>query len=120
MEMRRSRNRHRIDAFSEQFVKSCKGTAAREVGGTRAMLRQRIDDTNQSDIGQTGQHAGMIAAHDACADHADAKRRLCLGLLTGRGCLGNHVIEPPNPESGTRTHPRGAAASLARHLKCGD
>jgi hypothetical protein len=54
------------------------------------MLRQWIDDADQRGIGQTGQHTRMVAAHDAGADYANAKRRFCLGLLANPRLPGNH------------------------------
>ena len=84
MQMRRRGNRHGIDAFSDQFIEACEGTAARKLGGARAMRRQRIDDPDQRGVGQPGQHPGVIAAHDAGADHADAQRAFWLGLQTRR------------------------------------
>jgi hypothetical protein len=38
------------------------------------MRRQRIDDSDQRNIRQARQHAGMIGAHNAGADYADAER----------------------------------------------
>ena len=75
MKMRGGCDRHRIDALGQQFVEVRKGAAADELGSARAMLRQRIDDADKGGVRQTRQHAGMIGAHDAGADHADAKRR---------------------------------------------
>ena len=59
-----------------------------------AMLRQRIDDPDQRRIGQAGQHAGMIAAHDACADDADAKRAFRVGFHARCGPFGTHIVNP--------------------------
>ena len=38
-----------------------------------ALLRVRIDDTDELHARQIGKHAGMVAAHDADADDADAQ-----------------------------------------------
>jgi hypothetical protein len=37
------------------------------------MRRQRIDNPDQRNAGKARQHAGMVAAHHACPDHANAK-----------------------------------------------
>src|ERR1700750_357644 len=42
--------------------------AAGQFGGACAMRRQRIDDSDQCRIRQTGQHARMVGAHDPRAD----------------------------------------------------
>ena len=94
MKMGRRRDGHGIDAFGEQFVEICEGTAAGQLGGARAMLGQRIDDPDQRDVGQAGQHAGMIAAHDACADHADAQCAVDVGLRARSRLFGTHIVDP--------------------------
>ena len=73
MQMGRRRDGDGVDAFVEQFVELGERAAADQRGGARAVLRQRIDDADQRHARQTGQHAGMVAAHDAGADHADTK-----------------------------------------------
>ena len=73
MQMGRRRDGDGVDAFGEQFVEVGERAAAGQRGGARAVLRQRIDDADQRHIGQTGQHAGMVGAHHARADHADAQ-----------------------------------------------
>ena len=93
MQMRRCGDRHRIDAFGDQFVEVCEGAAARQFGCARSMRRQRIDDSDQGGIRQTGQHAGMVAAHDARADDADAKRTFGIGFRTRCGPLGTHIAD---------------------------
>jgi hypothetical protein len=47
--------------------------ASRQFGGARPMRRQRIDNPDQRGIRQAGEHTGVIAAHDAGADDADAQ-----------------------------------------------
>src|SRR3984885_7396014 len=84
MEMRGGCDRHGIDALGEQVVEICKGAAADERGGARAMLGQGIDDADKGGVRQTRQHAGMIGTHDAGADHTDAKRRLHISLMMRR------------------------------------
>ena len=80
------------------------------------MRRQRINDSDQRYIRQTGQHAGMIAAHDARADHANAKRTLRLGFHARRGPSGIHMIDPTHP----RTPRISPVALLARRHTCGE
>ena len=67
MKMGRRRDGQGIDAFGEQFIELFECGAAGELGSARAVLGQRIDNSNQRDVRQSGQYAGMIAAHDACA-----------------------------------------------------
>ena len=80
MQVRRRCDGHGIDAFGDQFVQAVEGAAAGELGRARAMRRRGIDDADQDDIGQAGQHARMIAAHHAGADDADAKRAFGVGF----------------------------------------
>ena len=92
MKMRRRGDGHRIHAFRDQFVQACEGAAARQFGGARPMRRQRINDPDQRGIRQAGQHTGMIAAHDAGADDADAKRPFRLGFRARCGPFGTHIV----------------------------
>src|SRR6266852_6278252 len=94
MEVRWRCDRHGIDTFGDQLVQSGEGAAAGQFGGARPMRRQRVDHADQRRIRQPGQHAGMVAAHDAGADDADAKRAFCLGLPARCGPLGNHKSAP--------------------------
>jgi len=90
MQMRWRRDGYGIDAFGYQFIQGCKSAATGKLGRACPMLRQWIDDADQRGIGQTGQHTRMVAAHDAGADYANAKRRFCLGLLANPRLPGNH------------------------------
>jgi len=105
--------------FREQIFQTCKGAAARKRGGARAVLRQGIDDSDQRDIGQAGQNAGVVAAHDSGADHADAERGLCLDLLTRHRSFGNHLVQPQYLKEASQPHPC-AVGSLARRHRCGE
>jgi hypothetical protein len=51
MEMSRRGDRHGIDTLRQQFVEVRERAASGELGGARAVLRQRIDDTDQRDVG---------------------------------------------------------------------
>ena len=51
-----------------------------------------IDDPDQRDVRQAGQDAGMVGAHDAGADDADAQRVFCVDLCAR--CPGIHMIDP--------------------------
>ncbi len=73
----------------EQFVELGERAAADERDGARAMFRQRIDDADQRHARQTGQHAGMVAAHDAGADDADAQRAACVDHCAPNATLWN-------------------------------
>ena len=87
MKMGRRRDRHGIDALREQLIEVCESAAADQLGGARPMLRQRIDDADQRDVGQARQHAGMVAAHHARADNAHAQCALDAGLRARCGPL---------------------------------
>ena len=117
MQMGRRRDRHGIDALGEQLVELGEGAAADQLGGARAMFRQRIDDADQRDAGQTGQHAGMVAAHHAGADHADAQAARRLGLRVRSGPFGTHIVDPKQTLQCAGNVPGG---SLARRHKCGE
>ena len=92
MEVGRGGNGDGVDAFGEQFVQACEGAAAGQIRGTGPMRLQWIDDANQRNIRQARQDAGMVGAHDACADHANAQRVYCVGLCAR--CPGIHMIDP--------------------------
>ena len=79
MEMGRGGDRHGIDALRQQFIDAGKGAAADELGCAGAVFRQRIDNADKYSTRQTCEHARMIGAHDAGADHADTKRALAYG-----------------------------------------
>jgi hypothetical protein len=49
------------------------------------MRRQGIDNPDQIDVRQARQDPGVIAAHDAGADNADAQRAFRLDLEAGCG-----------------------------------
>src|SRR5437763_6401645 len=74
MKMRRRCHRDGIDALGDQFVEASEGAAIDKLHRTRAVSRQRIDNADQADIGQTSEHPCVIAAHHARTDDADAKR----------------------------------------------
>ena len=76
MKMRRRGDGDRVDALRDQLIETGECPAADQLGRAGAMRRQGIDNPDQFDAGQASQHAGMIAAHDAGADDADAKRAL--------------------------------------------
>src|ERR1700686_238196 len=107
-----------LDALRDQFVETGKGAAASHVGRARPMRRQRIDDPDQRDIGQAGQHPGMVAAHHASADHAHAKRAFRPGLHARCGPFGTHLKKTPAKQRGNT--PVRAEALLACHQRCGE
>jgi hypothetical protein len=76
--------------------------------------RQRIDNADQRRIRQAGQHAGMIAAHYACTDDANANT-FRLGFRVRYGLYESHMV---NPRSILRqTIP---VVLLARRHTCGE
>ena len=87
MEMGRRRDRDRIDVQVEQFADIGDRGAAQGAGDEIGLLAVGIGDGDQFDAGQPGEHAGMIAAHDADADDADAQRAFCT-----RYCSLRHVL----------------------------
>jgi hypothetical protein len=94
MKMGRRGNRHGIDALRDQFIQTDKAAATDEVSGTRAMFRQRVDDTDQRHVRQTRQHARMIAAHDAGTDDADTQRTSDANPSAGCRIPGTHIRQP--------------------------
>jgi hypothetical protein len=74
------------------FVEFGERAAADQRSGARAVFGQRIDDADQCHPGQTGQHTGMVAAHHARADHADAQGAVSIGLRVSCGPLGTHDL----------------------------
>src|SRR6266446_9171111 len=116
MKVRRRSDCNRIDILRDQLVEACEGAAAGQVRHTGAMRWQGINVSDQRYIRQAGQHAGMIAAHDARADDADAKRTLRLGFHARRGPFGIHMIDPTHP----RTPRVSPVALLARRPTCGE
>jgi hypothetical protein len=97
MKVRRRRDGHRVHTFGDQFVESCEGAAARQFRGARPMRRQRIDHPDQCRIRQAGQHPGMVAAHDAGANDADAKRTFRVGFNVRCGPFGIHIVSLGHP-----------------------
>jgi hypothetical protein len=79
MKMRRCGHRDGVDAFGDQFIEARESAAIGKVHDPCPVRRQGLDDPDQADIGQTPEHARMIAAHYACTDDADAKRAICPG-----------------------------------------
>ena len=71
MQMRRSGDRHRIDAEVQQRIELVDGCAAHHAGDQFALRGIGIDDAGELDVGNAGQHAGMVRSHDTDADHAD-------------------------------------------------
>jgi len=80
MQVSRGRDGDGVDPFGDQFVEAGEGAATRQFRRPRPMRRQGIDDADQRDIRQAGQHPGMVAAHHAGADHADAQRAFRLAF----------------------------------------
>ena len=70
MQVGRSRDGHRIDAFSQQRLDAAKCRAAQRFGHETALLAVGIRDADELDPGKIGKDACVIAPHDADADHA--------------------------------------------------
>ncbi len=94
MKVGRRGDGHGIDTFRDQLVQARETAAAGQVVSAGPVRRQRIDDTDQRRIRQTGQHAGMVAAHHACADNPDAKRTFRLAHRARIKPLGTHIVKP--------------------------
>src|ERR1700738_5331888 len=100
-----------IDTLGDQLIKRCKGAAAGELGGAGTMRGQGIDDPDHCHIRQTDQHAGMIAAHDAGADNANAKRAFGCGIPARCGSCGTHIINLDRLSAFRREYPGGSPST---------
>ncbi len=116
MKVRRRGDGDGIDILRDQLLEAGEGAAAGQVRRTGPMRRQGINDSDQSDIRQAGEDAGVIAAHDARADDADAKRTFRLALHARGGPSGIHTIDPRHPCT-PRLSP---VVLLARRPTCGE
>ena len=99
VQMGRRRDDGGIDAEIEQRVGVVAHRAADDLREQRAMRGARIGDADDLHAREVGEHTGMIAAHDADPDDAEANRLRVLRGLT-------HVIVHPQTTS------RGLAAAL--------
>src|SRR5262249_7898100 len=61
-----------VDAGAEQLFDGAEGRAAECPGYEIALLGIRIDHAGEPDTGKVGEYAGMVAAHDANANHTYA------------------------------------------------
>ena len=82
MQMRRSRDRDGLDAELQQRVEIVDRRAAEHAGDKIALRGIGIGHADQFDSGKFGKHSGMVGAHDADADNANAQR--CALLFTAR------------------------------------
>ena len=83
MQMGRRGNGDGVDVAIEQVADIGDGRAAQRARDEFGLLAVGIGDADEFGAGQSGEDAGMIAAHDADADDADAQRTLracCLHL----------------------------------------
>jgi hypothetical protein len=94
MQMSRRRDRHGLNAFRDQFVEAGEGPAIRQVRCALAVRRQGIGNPDQMDAGKASQYAGVIAAHDTCANNPDAQRLFWFGLHARTGPHGFHFNDP--------------------------
>jgi hypothetical protein len=60
----------------EQFVDVSNRGAAERARNEFSLLEIWVGDADKFGARQAGKHPGMIATHDADADHADTQRRL--------------------------------------------
>jgi hypothetical protein len=74
VQLGRGRDGNGVDAVADQRFGVFEGGAAEIAGDSLTALAVRIGDANQRYAGQLGQHAGMIATHNANAHDADAQR----------------------------------------------
>ena len=95
MQMGRRRDGDGIDLEVEQFVDIGDGGAAERAGDEFGLLAVGIGDADQFGARQPGEHAGMIAAHDADADHADTQRMLRIRFYRLRHVLTDFPCPDP-------------------------
>ena len=81
MQLGRRSNSDRIYFEIEQRVDAGDSGAAQRARDEFGLLDIRIRHANEFGARQAGQHARMIAAHDADADHADTQRTIPLLTL---------------------------------------
>ncbi len=77
MKMGRRRDRHCVNALTDEALKIGEGRAAKSVRYPLALLAVGIDHPDQFDAGKFRQHARMVRAHDANANNADAQVAVC-------------------------------------------
>ena len=97
MQMGRRGDGHGIDAFGDQLVEGLRRRGSRPVRSARARCSGSGSTMPTSvDVRQAGQHAGMVAAHDAGADDADAQ--CARASICAARPLANlfelHIVEP--------------------------
>ena len=81
MQMRRRRDGDCVDTEIEQLLDVGDGRATERAGDEIGLLAVGIGDGDELDAGQAGEDAGVIAAHDADAHHADAQRMLSVRIF---------------------------------------
>ena len=113
MQMGGRRDRDGIDAGRDQRLDLGEAVAADGVRHQVALLGVGIGDADELHARQIGEHAGMVAAHDADADHADAQnpvrasfRGLHHGLPSPPGSILPTTL-PSTARSGWRWLPSG-------------
>jgi hypothetical protein len=85
VQMGRCRDGHRVDAGGEQFLVPADRFRAEQLGDAPGHVPVRIGQCDELDARELGQHTGMVRAHHADADHADANTlRISLFLRIAR------------------------------------
>jgi hypothetical protein len=92
---------------------------------TSAVARARCSGSgstiaDQRHPGQTGQHPGMVAAHHACADHADTQAADGIGLRVRCGPFGTHDLSTPKQTLSRFCAGNFPGGSLARRHRRGE
>ena len=72
MEVRRRRDRHGIDAASEQFRNRCQCRASQRAADIVRLLAVRIGNAREHDAWKFRKDARMVRTHDADANHPHA------------------------------------------------
>ena len=116
MQMSRRRDGERVDPEVEQLLDIGHRATAQGARHEFRLLAIGIGNADELDTGKTGKHAGMIAAHDADADHADTQRTLSVRI-----CRPHHFPKmSPSPVRWRAIAPGSAPFHLAWSQAAGD
>jgi hypothetical protein len=106
MQMSRRRDGDGLDSALEQRIHVGESRAAEGAADEFALPAIGIGDPHQLHAGHLREHACMVAAHDADADHPDPQSILRAQLVT----LTTH--DPESPEGPPPTQPAAPLACL--------
>mgnify|MGYP001088063623 CR=1 FL=1 len=71
--LERSARQVTLTRLGEELIERLEAHAIGKLGRARAVRGRGIDDADEADAGQAGEHARMVAAHHARADDPDAQ-----------------------------------------------